>query len=334
MIRVGIVGLAHDHVWTLLPDWERIDDVEIVAIAESSPSLRSKVELSKSKPVLFDTWERMLHDVDLDIVQITSENSAALPVVVEAARRGMAIMLEKPVAATMSDALAIFEAVEASNVTLLVNWFTYWDQAITGLLEAANGGCIGRPTYFRFRIAHAGPKEIGCNPEFYSWLYDKDRNGGGAMADFCGYGAYMSAYVLGVPQSVTAIAGRWVKDDIDLEDNGILCLQYPRAVAICEGSWSQSSLTQCEGPTIHGTEGSLSIVDGEVRLMRLGWNTYEVLSLPEPGPERRSGPSFFAHCVRNGIRPGGIFDPRLSLISQRAVVAGYASVTSQSAIPF
>ena len=68
----------------------------------------------------------------------------------------------------------------------------------------------------------------------------------------------MATWLLGAPDRVQALAGRWVKNDIGVDDNGLLCLQYERAVGLCEGSWTEAGATRLEGPTIHGEKGSIA----------------------------------------------------------------------------
>ena len=43
-------------------------------------------------------------------------------------------------------------------------------------------GEIGKLFYFKQRSAHNGPKEIGCDPHFWHWLYDEELNGAGARS--------------------------------------------------------------------------------------------------------------------------------------------------------
>jgi predicted dehydrogenase len=326
--RIGMIGLVHDHVWGLLKEWESLADVEIVAIAEPNQGLLSKIALRRSSPRYYDSWEELLQKEPLDLIQLTNENNAAWPVVKAAAARKIPIMLEKPLASTLADGLRIYKAAEAARIPLFVNWFTFWQPAIQTALRMAKSGDIGRLHYVRFRIAHAGPREIGCAPEFYEWLYDEEKNGGGAYIDFCGYGAYMATWLLGAPDRVHAIAGRWVKDDIAVDDNGLLCLQYDRAVGLCEGSWTEAGATRFEGPTIHGDKGSIAVADGKVLLYRRGGSQPEVVPVSPPPPGERSAPEYFSRLVREGERPTGIYGPAIALMVQRILEAGREAVQS------
>jgi hypothetical protein len=75
---------------------------------------------------------------------------------------------------------------------------------------------------------------------------------------------------LGVPDRVHALAGRWVKSDIAVDDNGLLRLQYEKALGICEGSWTEWGPTPFEGPAIHDENGSIVVVDDKVLLYSQG----------------------------------------------------------------
>lgn len=333
-LRVGVIGLVHDHVWSQFEDWETVADARIVAIADPDRSLWNKVRLNRSQPAFYDSWRVMLDAEPLDAVVITTQNNAALPVVEAAAARHLPIMLEKPLAASLPEGCSIYDTAMAGGAVFFVNWFTHWIPAIRTALEIAKRGDIGRIQYFRFRIGHAGPKEIGCAPEFYSWLYDPVQNGGGALADFGGYGACMAAYLLGSPQGVYGLGGRYVKTDIASDDNGLIALRYEEAMAVCEGSWTQVTQTQIDGPIIHGDEGSVSVVDGEVRLARsLTGGTEAIEAMPLPASER-SAPAYFAHCVATGKQPDGIFDPIHSLVAQRCIDAGYRAIAARGEVSY
>ena len=322
VLRVGIAGLVHDHIWGLLTDWDGVPDAQIVGIAEANRTLHARAAAGRPGVVLYDSWRDMLDSAELDILVVTTDNRMARPVVEAGAARRIAVMLEKPLAADIEDGQRIYDVALGAGIPFMVNWFTMWIPEITTALTMARRGDIGRPHYFRFRIAHAGPREIGCTPEFYSWLYDADRSGGGALVDFSGYGAYMASFLFGTPSDVTAVAGNWVKDELSVEDNGIVCLHYPRGVAICEGSWTQMGPTQLDGPTIHGDRGSLWIHDGRVHMRTSTEGNARVVPVEPLDNVHRSGPAFFSHCVASDLPIEGLYDPYHSLISQRAVSAG------------
>src|SRR5262249_39921883 len=111
----------------------------------------------------------------------------------------------------------------------------------------------------KYRAAHAGPRELGCSPYFCSWLYDRQLNGAGALMDYCSYGAVLARCLLGMPSRVTGVAGRLSKEDTLVQDNAILIMTYPRAMAVAEGSWSQVGHYDAYVPRIYGSRGVLVV---------------------------------------------------------------------------
>src|SRR5439155_298014 len=84
------------------------------------------------------------------------------------------------------------------------------------------GAAVGEPVQLSHRGGHAGPREYGCSPQFCEWLYDPTRNGGGALVDYCGYGAILCRTVLGRPDAVTAVARHLRKEGLPAEDNAVV----------------------------------------------------------------------------------------------------------------
>jgi hypothetical protein len=133
---------------------------------------------------------------------------------------------------------------------------------------------------------HRGPKEIGVEPEFLSWLTDPVRNGGGALTDFGCYGANLMTFLMEgeVPLAVTAVT-RQVKPAIypRVDDEATIVLTYPRAQAILQASWNWP--VNRKDMEVYGERGYALAPDrGTVRLRRAesapsraGWN---VTSIP------------------------------------------------------
>src|SRR5262249_6574529 len=148
-----------------------------------------------------------------------------------AAAKRLHVLVEKPMAADLAGADRMLAAVRRAGARLMVNWpFAWWPQ-MQHALRLARDGELGNLWQVKYRAAHAGPREIGCSPYFCEWLYDPRRNGAGALMDYCCYGAALARCLLGVPARVSAVAGRFVKEDILVEDNAVLVMTYPHGLA-------------------------------------------------------------------------------------------------------
>ncbi|HHV43977.1 MAG TPA: Gfo/Idh/MocA family oxidoreductase [Firmicutes bacterium] len=319
--RVGVVGLVHGHIWGLLKEWNADPRAELVAVAEADPQLLQQATaygLTKH----YTSWQEMLEKEELDILQLGNENNAATEVVEAAAARGIHCILEKPMAATYEQAQRMYDACKQASVQLMVNWWTNWVPAIHRAMEMAKAQKIGQVVQISFRVGHAGPKEIGCSPAFYNWLYDPEKNGAGAYMDFCGYGAAICAWVLGEAPECLAVAGRLAKDYIETDDNGILILKYPKAIGLCEGTWTQIGPVPKENPVFYGSEGTLKVVGDKIHWYKPGAKTPEIID-PEPlPPGRAKAVEYFLTCLDEGTPVDGMCSAEVGLMSQAMLQKG------------
>jgi predicted dehydrogenase len=328
--RVGVASLVHDHVWGELRRWKDLPNAEVVAAGDVNADLRERVQRDEfgGPKKVYDSWQAMLEAEgdNLDIVQIASENNVHADIVEAAAARGLHVITEKPMAATLEQARRMAKAAEAAGITLFVNWPTEWQPAWQEFERRLLAGDIGQIRYYKYRSAHNGPKEIGCDPHFVEWLYDAEKNGAGAFMDYCCYGAAMCARFLGRPDKATGIRAILAKDYPLPDDNAIVTLQYPHAFGVLEASWTQTTGYITPNPVAYGAEGAMALQGGNVLLHRSGGGgkkgTAETITPPPLEAPRRSGPEYLIHCLETGTKPEGVGSVEVSLISQEILEAG------------
>lgn len=257
--RIAILGLTHDHVWTHLTELIQRDDVE-VTVAEPRNHLRDQAAALDRAIRLYEDASTLLEREHPDAALIFTDNAAAADLVELAAGAGAAVMVEKPMANNLANADRMVVACQRASVPLMVNWPTAWNPAIRAALTMARTGAIGEITRFTFRGGHAGPRAFGVSDDFAEWLYDPARNGAGAYMDYSGYGTSMARWLLGVPERVQATIGRLRTDDIEVDDNAVLTLRYPRALAVIEATWTAAGPVPQPGPIISGAQASLVVL--------------------------------------------------------------------------
>ncbi|WP_369201586.1 Gfo/Idh/MocA family protein [Streptomyces sp. PU-14G] len=87
---------------------------------------------------------RMLEEVDLDAVIVATPDFAHRDPAVDAAERGLHLLIEKPLATTAQDAAAIEAAVRKAGVECMVGFENRWNPAVRRLQEVAAGGELGQ----------------------------------------------------------------------------------------------------------------------------------------------------------------------------------------------
>jgi predicted dehydrogenase len=324
MSRIAVLGLTHDHVWDVLQQLRESRKGVLVAAADPHPPLLDRAREQYGCAVFPDAAALLEHE-SLDAVLVYADNAAGVRLTEQAAARGLHILVEKPMAANLAGADRMIAAVRRAGVRLMVNWpFAWWPQ-LQHALRLARGGELGHIWQVKYRAAHAGPREFGCSPFFCDWLYDRQRNGGGALMDYCCYGAALARCLLGVPARVSAVAGRFVKEDIPVEDNAVLVMTYPRGLAVAEGSWTQIGTLTAYLTAIYGTRGTLLVEPRSGgRLLRADAENPAGIpvEVPPSPAEFRSAPACFLHCLETGTPFPELCQDRTGRDAQEILEAG------------
>ncbi len=242
-IRVAIVGLVHGHVGGFLHDLPQHPNITLVGISEPDAALRERYIQRTHLPatLFFPSEAAMLSATHPQAILVYTSTAGHLAAIQQAAPLHIATMVEKPLATTYADALAIQRLAERYRVPVLTNYETTWYASNTAAYNLLGSGHIGDLRKLIIRDGHGGPKEIGVGPEFLNWLTDPQQNGAGALFDFGCYGVDLATWFMHgqLPLSVTAIRLH-IKPDIypRVDDDSTILLTYPRAQAIIQGSWN------------------------------------------------------------------------------------------------
>jgi predicted dehydrogenase len=342
-LNVGVLGLSHDHVWPNLAALNEGTLGRLVAVAEPDPLLRERLHGLYADAALHATFDDLLERRDLDAVFVFSDNRTSAELGVRALERRLPVMIEKPMAADLAGAEALLAASRRTRMPLMVNWPTAWRPALRHGLALALDGAVGEPIQLSHRGGHAGPREFGCSPQFSEWLYDPKRNGGGALIDYCGYGALLCRLVLGQPERVTAVTPPPRKPDLVAEDNAVAVLSYPRALGLLEASWTQIGGEPGFAMIVYGDRGTLLVhqprstregdrVDsGRVQLVTPSGSRFE--EPPPLPPDQRDGPTHFLSRLRAHGEVTDLCAADIGRDVQEVITAALQSSASRRVVP-
>lgn len=242
-VRMAVAGISHGHnSWIL--GRKNDDRVALVGIYESNRDLAKKmmIRYKLDSSLFYTDIHEMLNSVKPEGVLAFGTTLQHLSVVEACAPKGIHVMVEKPLATTVSDAMKM-EALSKKHGTLvLTNYETSWypttDKSFSLTRDTSFMGKIRKVVV---HDGHEGPKEIGVSKEFFDWLTDPIQNGGGALMDFGCYGANLMTLLMNgeVPQSVTAVTSQF-KPHIypKVDDEATIVLQYKNAQCIIQASWN------------------------------------------------------------------------------------------------
>lgn len=311
--RIATLGLHHDHVWGVLEELTATGRAELAGAADADLDLLAKYR-QRFAGDTYTSYDELLDREGLTAAFVFGSNRLSEDLAVKACERGLHCLVEKPMAATLAGAERMLAAARANGVRLMINWpFAWWPQLRHGIFMAQVGE-LGQLWQVRYRAAHQGPVELGCSPQFCEWLYDAELNGAGALMDYCCYGAVLADVLLGKPDAVSGLrVSTGLKPDLALEDNAVLLLKYPHALATSEASWTQIGHLTSYSTTIYGSSGTVHIEPGaEGRILLANADHPDGVELnvpPQPGHLRNAATHFLAIVEDPGMTIHPLCDP-------------------------
>jgi predicted dehydrogenase len=342
-LRVGIVGLVHGHVQGFLQQSLHNPEIEIVGIAEANSELASQYakQYGFDSRLLFADLEKMLEQTHPQAVLVYTNTYDHRHVVEICARHGVPVMMEKPLALSLEDALAIAKAAQTGKIQVLVNYETTWYASNRAAYDLVKENALGEIRKVVVHDGHRGPKEIGVGPEFLAWLTDPKLNGAGALFDFGCYGADLMTWLVdgARPLTVTAVTQQ-IKPDIypQVDDEATIILTYPKAQAIVQASWNWPF--DRKDMEVYGEKGYVITVKRDDIRVRRGGDTggdakesreEQVAAKPLSAPYDNSL-SYLRAVILNGMKPDGLSSLETNLTVTEILDAARRSAASGKTI--
>jgi len=153
-LRAGVVGLGmmggnHVRVWD-----EAVPGVELAAVADPDGGAVERATVGR-RARGYASVERMLAEESLDLVSIVAPTSLHLPVTLAALAAGANVLVEKPIAATREEAVAMMDAATAAGKMLTVGHIERFNPAIRELRRRLEANELGR--IFQVKATRLGP---------------------------------------------------------------------------------------------------------------------------------------------------------------------------------
>ena len=139
LLRVGVAGLAHDHVHGIMNQFKK-GEVVIAGIAESDEQLVQRYKKTYQLPdsLFYKNLESLLSHTKPDVVLAYTPISEHIKVVEICAPKGIPVMVEKPLATTIKDAERMAALSRQYHVQVLTNYETTWYNTNQQINEMVN----------------------------------------------------------------------------------------------------------------------------------------------------------------------------------------------------
>ncbi|MEI6194599.1 MAG: Gfo/Idh/MocA family oxidoreductase [Verrucomicrobiota bacterium] len=331
-VRLAVIGLVHGHVGTFIPNALNNPAVQLVGIVEPDPKLAAHYAemFQLSTNLFFTSLEALLAHTNVQAAALFTTTFDHRRVVEACAPRGVQVMMEKPLAVSLPDGLAMAAAAKKGGVNLIVNYETTWYPAnATAYDLVCDKKAIGDVRKIVVHDGHRGPLAIGCPPEFVQWLTDPKLNGGGAIIDFGCYGADLLTWLMAGerPTSVFAVTQHFQPELYpQVDDEATIVLTYPKTQGIIQASWNWP--IDRKDMEIYGQTGQLFVPRKNLlRVTKADQPEHETKVSALTGPQ--ADPiSYLAAVVRGEIRPAGLSSLAVNLTVMEILDAARASAAT------
>src|SRR5262249_28125301 len=142
-IRLGLVDASHLHFRGLIKAALECPTAEVVGMAIEDREQRAYYAAAHPSVPAFATAEELYDRGRPQAILTCADNRRAAEVVADAAARGLHVMKEKPMAATLGLADQMATAATRAGVRLMINWPTNWSPAYHHAKRLIDDGCIG-----------------------------------------------------------------------------------------------------------------------------------------------------------------------------------------------
>jgi predicted dehydrogenase len=150
VIGVGSMGTNHARVYN------ELDEVELVAVADNFGERAEFVAGRMGTGIrAYDDFLRMLDEQRPDLISIAVPTSEHLRVARAAIERGIHVLVEKPIAANLTEAVEMARLAERHGVVLTVGHIERFNPAIIELQRRLEAGELGR--IFEIHARRLGP---------------------------------------------------------------------------------------------------------------------------------------------------------------------------------
>lgn len=298
-----------------LPVYGELDEFEPVAVWSRRGERARELADQAGAQLGTDDIDELLSAPGLEAVHVATPVSMHADVAIAAARHGLHVLCEKPLASDLARAREVVAAIEDAGVVGAVNYGRRFQAARVRLLECVRE-VVGRPRMVAIELVHDDHAEPGSRP--FSWVQDASMGGGRLQ----GYGVHDLDLLLEAFAEVEAVAAatevgvaeRRTPDgtprQVTAEDAYAILLRF------AGGGLGHVSLTATarhkRGDTIeiYGSQGSVRLDEDK----RLWWGRAGE-ELQTEGPLQASSKDAFKRVARNfsaAIRDGAPPDPSLA----------------------
>ncbi|MCU1543847.1 MAG: putative dehydrogenase [Microbacteriaceae bacterium] len=279
LIGGGFMGKAHSLAYSAVPMFFWPADLVPVkkVIAEATDALAADAAARFGFERSTSDWRTIVNDPDVDVIDIATPNNLHAEIAIAALEAGKHVICEKPLARTVEEAGAMYEATRGLDQVHMVAFNYRRTPAVALAKRYIDEGAIGDVLNFRATYL----QDWSADPAApLSWRFQKKVAGSGAVGDIGSHIVDLARYLVGEISSVNSLTSTFINQrpvqaagadslgnakgasselvPVDVDDEVMTLVKFAGgAVGSLEATrnaWGRNNFITFE---IHGTEGSI-----------------------------------------------------------------------------
>ncbi len=255
-VRFALIGcgrIAQNHIEAIA---RHADRAELVAVCDTDAVALAAAAQKSGARAFAGLSELLAADLGIDCAVLTTPSGLHPRQTMEAARAGLHVMTEKPMATRWQDGLDMVKACDDAGVRLFVVKQNRRNSTLQLLKRAVAEGRFGRLYNVAVNVFWTRPQAYYDSAEWRgTWEFD-----GGAFMNQASHYIDLLDWIVGPVESVMAYTGTLARN-IEVEDTGVAALKWRNGAL---GTVNVSMLTYPKN-----LEGSITLL-GEKGSVRIG----------------------------------------------------------------
>lgn len=216
-INVAVIGAGNFARNILLPLLSRIPEYNLKAIVTATAANAKQVASKYKAEYCTTDYKEVLKDDDIDLVMITTRHNLHYPMIIDAAKAGKAIYVEKPMCLTEEELNEIIKVISETKIPLIVGFNRrYAPLAVKAkqLLKQKH-----RPYLINYRV------NAGFVPKDH-WIQDPKVGGGRIIGECCHFFDLFNYFVEAEVESISVKSIPVNDTTVAAQDNSVAVLKW------------------------------------------------------------------------------------------------------------